>query len=97
MLAIKFCESDDRESLEANERELAAILYEIGSIGEATNLLSDEIKMAKQEIPWKQIRGFRNRVVHNYKEIDISEVWLVVKRDLPKLIADIEVILQGME
>jgi len=93
-LAIRFCESPSQSELEANEREQAAILYEIGIIGEASRLLSEEFKTAHPTIPWKKIRGLRNRVIHEYKEIDISEIWLVVKRDLPDLIGKLEALIR---
>lgn len=68
----------------------AAILYEIQIVGEASKHLSETFRQAHPEIPWRAIAAMRNIIVHTYNAIDDDEVWQVVARDIPALIAVIE-------
>lgn len=67
-----------------------AILKVLEVVGEAASRISDDFKTAHPEIPWPQIVGFRNRIVHVYFEIDLGVVWKVVQEDLPVLISLLE-------
>ncbi len=59
--------------------------FYILQIGELTRGLSDPFKEVHSEIPWKQIRGMRNVVVHKYGEIDLDTLWDVLMNDIPML------------
>lgn len=63
-------------------------------IGEACRTMSEGFKEAHPEIPWFQIAGMRNILVHEYFDIDQDIVWAVVAKDLPPLRAQIEGLLQ---
>ena len=54
-------------------------------MAESTQRLSGEIKATEPEIPWSQIAGFRNTLVHGYMDIDLELTWVVVDKDLPEL------------
>ena len=62
-----------------------AVVREIEIIGEATKNLPLEFKDRHPEIPWQKIAGMRNKIVHNYFDIDFKVVWNTVKEDLPEL------------
>ena len=53
--------------------------------GEAARGVSDKVRAAYPEVPWRAITGMRNRVSHGYFAIDLDVVWNTVTRDLPKL------------
>ncbi|RPJ03535.1 MAG: DUF86 domain-containing protein [Spirochaetaceae bacterium] len=81
---ITYEEFDDKHIIRyAVERQLLVI-------GEAARHLSEKIKEAFFEIPWKQIVGLRNIIAHEYGEVLTERVWLVVKKDIPKLIDKLE-------
>lgn len=63
-------------------------------IGEASNHLSDELTKRNQDIPWADIVGLRNILVHQYFGIDIKQVWENAELDMPVLKARIREILQ---
>lgn len=63
----------------------SAVLRELGVIGEAANALSDRFVAEHPELPWKQIRGFRNRVVHEHWDTDWAIIEKIVTRSLPEL------------
>ncbi len=54
-------------------------------IGELVGTLSDSFSAAHTEIPWKQIKGFRNIVAHAYGTIEPAVVWDIISNDLPSL------------
>jgi uncharacterized protein with HEPN domain len=54
------------------------------SSGEAANNLSDTFKAGHPEIPWALIKGMRNRLVHEYNEIDLELVWTTLHADIPQ-------------
>nr|WP_108870584.1 HepT-like ribonuclease domain-containing protein [Tessaracoccus timonensis] len=78
----KYVAALDRESDIAEMAE-DAIERNLQIIGEAVNHLPDEITGAHPEIPWPQIRGFRNILVHQYFGVDIDVVRDVVETHLP--------------
>ena len=73
------------------------IIHNILLIGEAATRISEDLKNENKEIPWSQITGVRNILVHNYFGIDLEEIWSTVTRDLPDLKRNITTILQIME
>lgn len=67
-----------------------AILKAIEIIGEAASRISSATKHAHTDIPWPEIIGIRNRLVHAYFEVNLKRVWDTVQHDLPRLITLIE-------
>ena len=65
-------------------------------IGEATKRLSDELRSEYSNIPWKQMAGFRDVLIHDYLRVDSLEVWDVVANNLPDLKCKIEQILENI-
>lgn len=65
-------------------------LFEI--VGEAANRVSDVGQSAHTEIPWAEIVGLRNRIIHGYDSVDFDILWTIITSDLPPLIAQLEAI-----
>lgn len=63
-------------------------------IGEASNHLSDDLTEQNQDIPWADIVGLRNILVHQYFGIDLKQVWETAELDMPVLKAKVREILQ---
>jgi uncharacterized protein with HEPN domain len=91
--ALDHARGATRESLPSVPMRLDAVLYEIVVLGEAARRLSPEIRAAHAEVPWREIIGMRSVVTHGYDQIDDDELWQVIERDLPDLIAKLEAIL----
>jgi uncharacterized protein with HEPN domain len=62
-----------------------AVVREIEIIGEAANHISDEFQVEHPEIPWMKVIGIRNKIVHEYFNVNFSIVWDTVQDDLPLL------------
>ncbi len=62
-----------------------ATLRKLEVIGQAVKNLSEESKSRRPQIPWKQIAGMRDKVIHDYFGVNLEIVWAVVEKDLPQL------------
>jgi len=63
----------------------SAVIRELEIIGEAAKNVSVETKSKHPDIPWKQMSGLRDKLIHDYFGVDLDAVWETVKRDLPVL------------
>jgi uncharacterized protein with HEPN domain len=63
-------------------------------IGEAARGLTEELRQAHPEVPWRQMIAMRNVLIHGYFDIDVDLVWSVADNDLPKLAAQIRAIVK---
>ena len=61
------------------------VIRNLQTLTESSQRLSDEIKSTEPQIPWRELAGFRNVIVHGYLGVDLGAVWLVVEQDLPAL------------
>jgi uncharacterized protein with HEPN domain len=59
-------------------------------IGEAARRISEPTRVAHPEIPWADIWGMRNALIHVYDEVDHARVWRTIEADLPVLIRQLE-------
>jgi uncharacterized protein with HEPN domain len=91
-LIIKFCANLDEISFLDDEKTQSSVLYQIVIIGEAVNRLTPDFIGNYRQIPFNAIRGMRNRVVYDYKEVDVKILWEVTQSNIPKLLAQIEAI-----
>jgi len=64
-------------------------------LGEAANRIPREEQARYPEIPWPQIIGLRNRLIHGYDSIDFDIMWQIVTIDLPPLVATLEKIVES--
>ncbi|MGV8175905.1 MAG: DUF86 domain-containing protein [Methanothrix sp.] len=79
-----------------DERTQVWIIHHLQMIGEASNYLSDDLTEQNQEIPWADIVGLRNILVHQYFGIDLKQVWETAELDMPVLRTKVREILQEM-
>jgi uncharacterized protein with HEPN domain len=92
-LVEEFARGRSRADLEDDRQLRFALLYALQIVGEAGRRVSDEVRRAHPEVPWQDIAGFRNRVVHGYFDVDLDRVWVIVTADVPTLIAQLESLL----
>lgn len=83
-----------KTDLSSNRVLELALIRLIEIVGEAANRLPIEDQSRYPSIPWKEIVGMRNRLVHGYDAIDLDVLWDTLRIDLPKLIEELEKILE---
>ena len=74
-----------------------AVLWNLVVLGEAANNVPDVVQQAHTEIPWPNITGTRNRIVHGYGSIRAQIVWEIVSGDIPALIPQLHSLIQEAE
>lgn len=82
-----------RQDLETDEMLRLALTRAIEVIGEAAARVSSASRQVHPSIPWTQIVGIRNRLIHGYDTIDLNILWDIVSLDLPSLIEQLKTIL----
>lgn len=78
------------ENFKCDGKTVDAVIRNFEIIGEAANRLPNEFKDRFPEIDWQRIRGFRNRIVHDYFGIDYSIVWTIKETFLLLMIAQLK-------
>lgn len=91
--ALSFARNRRRYDLDADAMLRRAVLHCIQEIGEAASKVSAAGRARAVDVPWKQIVGMRQRLVHDYFEINLDLVWLVLDRDLVPLTQALETVL----
>jgi uncharacterized protein with HEPN domain len=73
------------DQFKENELVQDAIIRNIEIIGEASKRISSESKQTYYKIPWKEITGMRDKLIHDYMGTDVAVVWKTIKQDIPTL------------
>lgn len=94
--AIRQIETLEQRGLLADPDIVAAAMYHITVIGEAANHVSDSLKQDYPDIPWGDITGMRNRLIHEYFDTDMHIVRDTLAYDIPRLKQWINDILKQM-
>ena len=93
-LALRFARDiPDASALAEDLKTRAAVLHQLLVMGEAAKRLSEPFRAAHAEIPWRKMAGMRDVLIHAYDAVDDEEVWRVIQRDLPAVLAQIEPLL----
>lgn len=79
----------DLDELNANEILLDSMLFRMIQISENAKNLSNEYKQKHEYIPWNALYGLRNRIVHDYGNVDLNIVYGTLKNDIPELLKKI--------
>lgn len=73
-----------------DEMVVDACVFNLSQLGETSNKISESFEVDHPEIPWRQLYGLRNRIVHDYDGVKLTVVWEVICGDLPELKGKLE-------
>lgn len=90
---IKNTDKITLEELEANEVLCDSVLFRLIQISESSIKLSDEFKSEHSDIPWHAIKGMRNKIVHEYGDVEFDVVHQTVTEDIPDICKRLEKLL----
>jgi uncharacterized protein with HEPN domain len=85
-----------RDAFAGDELAQTAVIRWVEIIGEAARGLTEELRRANPEVPWRQMVAMRNVLIHGYFDVDVDLVWSVAENDLPKLGAQIRAIVDQL-
>lgn len=85
----------DYDSFISDDKTKDAVVRNFEIIGEAANRIDDDFRYNNPEIEWKRMRGFRNRIVHDYFGIDYEIVWNIIENYLDEMIDCLGIIIEN--
>jgi uncharacterized protein with HEPN domain len=88
----RFMDRRTQQSFFDDDLLQSAVLYQFTVLGEACRRVSADFRSANPGVDWFGITGFRNRIVHNYDDVDLDVVWDIARTDLPALITVLDAI-----
>lgn len=95
--AKSFIHGRRRSDLDDDRMLVLSLVKSLEIVGEAAARVSRETQMEAPQIPWADIVGMRNRLIHGYYEVDLDRVWDTIQDDLSPLMAALEELLASTE
>ena len=89
-----FIEGMNFEQFKSDDKTSSAVIRKFEIIGEATKNLPNSIKDKYSQIPWKDIAGMRDKLIHAYYEVDLNLVWITIQKRLPEIQAFLDDVLR---
>ena len=90
---LKYTQGLSFEDFLADDKTIDAVVRNFEIIGEASLRIDEDFRLENPQIEWKKLRGFRNRIVHDYFGIDYEIVWSILTQDLEELVFQLEQLL----
>jgi len=95
--SLEFIGNISYEEFVQDRKVVFATVRALEVIGESSNRISEELKQNYPQMPWIEMRGLRNRIVHNYDDVDYKIIWNVLKNEIPNLIEKTKSILEKID
>jgi uncharacterized protein with HEPN domain len=92
-LALAYVKGVSEERFIADTQLQDSVIRRFEILGEAARRVSPETQTAHLSIPWREMIGMRNMMIHDYDDVDLHVVWQTVQQDLPQLIVAIKALL----
>jgi uncharacterized protein with HEPN domain len=95
--AERFVAGVDFEGFASNDEKVLAVIQTLQIIGEAARRIPKSVRTRYPTIPWREVIGMRDKLVHDYFGVNLKRVWQTVQDDLPSLRATVEQMLADLE
>ena len=82
---LDYCRGYDYAAFSADSKLVEACVFNLSQLGELCKVADDSFTAAHPEIPWREMYGLRNRIVHDYEGGNLKLVWEIIQGDLPEL------------
>ncbi len=93
----EFVKDIDFETFENDKKTVFAVTRAIEIIGEATKNIPDLLRKKYPQVPWKDMAGMRDKLIHEYFGIDVDVLWKTVTQDIPQLKALIQKVIDDID
>jgi len=95
--AEEFLEGVSLEDFKANEEKALAVIRALEVIGEAARSIPKSIRNKYQKVPWYEMTGMRDKLIHDYFGVNLVVVWRTVKEDLPPMTSAVEGMMKDLK
>jgi uncharacterized protein with HEPN domain len=90
---LAFVKGMTLDDFTADVKTQSAVLYQIAIIGEAAKRLSPEFRAQYSTLDWRAMAGMRDKLIHDYGNVDTKRVWLTVQGNIPQLLSELSPLL----
>lgn len=95
--ALRFAESLNFEQFHTDVRTIYAVSRALEIVGEAAKSIPESVRILAPEIPWQEMAGMRDKLIHGYQGVDLRVLWRTVQEDLPDLLASVSRLLDQLD
>lgn len=88
----RFTDGMTSKEFQDDEKTVDAVLRNLEIIGEATKNLPESVHHKYDDVPWSEMAGMRDKLIHGYMSVDLDIVWTTVEKDVPALQAHLETV-----
>ena len=92
----KFIEGMTCDQFSVDDKTIFAVIRGLEIIGEATKHIPEQVRESYPELPWREMAGIRDKLIHDYFGVNIKVVWKTATEDLPKLEPKIRLIITDL-
>lgn len=92
-----FVDCMDFDDFKKDEKTIYAVTRSLEIIGEAVTQIPEDVKNVHNQIPWRNIKNFRNQVVHKYWNVDIDIVWNIIENELDSLNSKLKELIEEID
>ena len=96
MEILEFTNGMTKSAFLKNRMANKAVIRDLEIIGEASKSVPQPIRDAYPNIPWKNVCGLRDVLIHEYFRVDLDQVWLIIEKRMPAFLVDITSIIDSM-
>lgn len=82
---LSYVDGIDYEAFAGNAMMVEACVFNLGQIGELANKIDKDFETAHNEIPWRELYGLRNKIIHDYEGVNLTLIWEILETDLLEL------------
>ena len=90
MKLVEYCSGYTYDTFISDIKLVEACVFNLSQLGELCRIVDPSFAQAHPQIPWRELYGLRNRLVHDYEGVNLQLVWEIISEDIPELRDELE-------